>query len=89
MGDVSQLMPAIHPYVEAASGLGHGKDYLIDDYDLGVLTASKIMAMTVIDLMTDGPRNGQSLLKGYKAALSKRDYLALLRGMLKEESFNE
>lgn len=89
MGDVSQLMPVIHPYVEAASGVGHGKDYVVDDYDLGVLTASKIMAMTVIDLMTEGPRNGQSLMRGYKSALSKRDYLALLRGMSKEEIFKE
>ena len=89
MGDVSQLMPVIHPYVEAASGVGHGKDYVIDDYELGVLTASKIMAMTVIDLMTEGPQNGHGLMKGYKPKLSKRDYLSLLRGMSKEEIFDQ
>ena len=33
MGDVSQLMPVIHPYVVAASGIGHGSDYLVHDYD--------------------------------------------------------
>ncbi len=89
MGDVSQLMPVIHPYVEAASGVGHGKDYVIDDYALGVLTASKIMAMTVIDLMAEGSRNGHTLMKGYKAKLTKSDYLALLRGMSKEELFHQ
>ena len=34
MGDVSQLMPAIHPYVGGASGLGHGADYIVQDYHL-------------------------------------------------------
>jgi metal-dependent amidase/aminoacylase/carboxypeptidase family protein len=46
MGDVSQLMPVIHPYVVAASDTGHGCDYLIQDYALGVLTAAKAMVMT-------------------------------------------
>ena len=40
MGDVSHLMPAIHPYVGGASGLGHGADYVIEDYGLAVITAA-------------------------------------------------
>ena len=51
MGDISQMMPVIHPYVEAATGNGHGIDYLVNDYNLGVLTGAKAMAMTVIDLL--------------------------------------
>ncbi len=31
MGDLSQIMPVIHPYVLAASGNAHGDDYLICD----------------------------------------------------------
>ena len=59
MGDVSQLMPVIHPYVVAASGNGHGNDYLVQDYDLGVLKGAKAMAMTVIDLLVDGGRRSR------------------------------
>ena len=33
MGDVSQIMPAIHPYAGGAQGNGHGSDYEITDYE--------------------------------------------------------
>ena len=89
MGDISQLMPVIHPYVEAASGQGHGIDYLVRDYELGVLTGSKAMAMTVVDLMSDGGRKGKSISDGYKPPLTKGEYLALLRGMMREDTYTE
>jgi amidohydrolase len=34
MGDISHIMPAIHPYTAGASGTSHGNDYLIEDYNL-------------------------------------------------------
>lgn len=89
MGDISQLMPVIHPYVEAASGQGHGIDYLVEDYELGVLTGSKAMAMTVVDLLSDGGRKGKSISDGYKPPLTKAEYLALLRGMMREDTYTE
>lgn len=89
MGDISQLMPVIHPYVEAASGNGHGIDYVVQDYDLGVLTGAKAMAMTVIDLLENGGITGKKIGDQYKAPLSKNDYLSLLRGMVTEETYTE
>jgi amidohydrolase len=89
MGDVSQLMPVIHPYVVAASGTGHGVDYLIQDYELAVLTAAKAMAMTVIDLLADGATRAKAIKANYHAALTKADYLSLMRSMFKEASYTE
>ena len=89
MGDVSQLIPVIHPYVVAATGDGHGNDYVVQDYELGVLTAAKAMAMTVVDLLADGGRRGAEIKAGYKAPMTKREYLSLMRGMLKEETYTE
>ena len=89
MGDVSQLMPGIHPYVVAASGDSHGNDYVVQDYELGVLTGAKAMAMTVIDLLSNGARRAHEIKAAYKAPLSKQEYLSLMRGMLKEETFAE
>ena len=34
MGDLSQIMPVIHPYVAAATGNAHGADYVVQDYGL-------------------------------------------------------
>ena len=89
MGDISQMMPVIHPYVEAATGNGHGIDYLVNDYNLGVLTGAKAMAMTVIDLLYENADNGNKVVDKYKAPLTKTDYLSLLRGMMKEETYTE
>ena len=66
MGDVSQIMPIIHPYVVAATGNGHGDDYVVQDYELGVLTAAKAMACTVIDLLADGARNASEIKERYR-----------------------
>ena len=84
MGDVSQLMPVIHPYVVAATGNGHGIDYVVQDYKLGVLTGAKAMAMTVIDLLSDRAERARRISAKYDAPHTKQSYLALMRSMLKE-----
>jgi metal-dependent amidase/aminoacylase/carboxypeptidase family protein len=89
MGDVSQLMPVIHPYVNAGTGVLHGDDYLIDDYELGVLTGAKAMAMTTIDLLSEGGVKGVGVVNNYHASLTKQEYLALLRKILKKETYTE
>ncbi|MDP6402311.1 MAG: amidohydrolase [SAR202 cluster bacterium] len=89
MGDVSQIMPVIHPYVAAATGNSHGNDYLVQDYELGVLTAAKAMAMTVVDLLADGGKRAAEIKDDYKAPLTKQGYLSLMRGMQQEETFTE
>ena len=87
MGDVSQIMPAIHPYVGGATGLGHGSDYVIKDYNLSVITAAKALAATVVDLLCDGAKQGGKVLSGHKPAMTKSEYLATLRGLAKEDLF--
>ena len=89
MGDVSQIMPIIHPYVRAATGRAHGDDYIIDDYELGVITGAKAMAMTVVDLLSDGARRAREIKDMYKAPMTARDYLSLMRDLLHEETYTE
>ena len=89
MGDVSQLMPVIHPYVVASTGSSHGDDYLVEDYELAVLTAAKAMAMTVVDLLADGARRGRRIKADYRQPMTKEEYLSLMRGMLREETYTE
>jgi len=89
MGDVSQLMPVIHPYVVAATGNGHGNDYVVQDYEMGVLTGAKAMAMTVIDLLVDGGRRANEIKGSYKAPMNKQEYLSLMRSMFSENTYTE
>lgn len=41
MGDLSAVMPAIHPHVSGASGMGHGNDYKISDVDSACIDSAK------------------------------------------------
>ena len=79
MGDLSQLIPAIHPYTGGATGPGHSKSYVITDYESAVVTPAKIMAMSVIDLLYDGARQAKEVKSSHKAAMSRSAYLRFQR----------
>ena len=87
MGDVSQLMPAIHPYVGGASGLGHGADYVIEDYGLAAITATKALAATAIDLMGDGATNAGNIISGQRPQMTRDQYLQFMRDLASEETY--
>jgi len=89
MGDVSHLMPAVHPYAGGATGKSHGDDLLVKDYDIAVLAAAKAMAMTVVDLLADGARQGRAVLDGFKPSMTKDEYRADMRSLLSEQTYTE
>ena len=90
MGDLTQLMPGIHPYVGGAIGRSnHAEDMVVDDYNLAVLDAGKAMAMTVVDLLSNGASEGMRVISEHKPAMTKDEYLILQRAFLSERSYTE
>ena len=87
MGDLSHVMPAIHPYTGAASGAGHGADYLIQDYDQAVINPAKAMAMTVIDLLAGEAEKAKEVLAKSPPKMTKDQYLQLQEGRLSNELY--
>ena len=87
MGDLSQIMPALHPYTGAATGSGHGTDYLINDYEQAVIRPAKAMAMTVVDLLSADAAKAKEVLAGSPPAMTKQQYLKLQDGRLTEERY--
>ena len=87
MGDISHLMPAIHPYVGGATGVGHGADYVVQDYSLAVITAAKALAHTAIDLLADGAQAGGRIVSNHRPEMTRPDYLKFMRSLAKEETF--
>src|SRR5262245_50711542 len=87
MGDLSQIMPVIHPYTTAATGTGHGADYIIQDYVQAVVNPAKAMVMTVIDLLTGDAEKAREVLATSPPPMSKRQYLALQDARLTEELY--
>lgn len=87
MGDLSQIMPAIHPFATGATGTIHGDDYFIEDYQLAVLAPAKVMAMTVIDLLADGAARARGILARSKPRLTREEYIESMENVFKEEDY--
>ena len=88
MGDISHLMPVIHPYVGGATGLGHGATYMIEDYELAVIKGAKALAYTAIDLLADNASHGNTIAGGQRPDMSIPEYLKFMRDFASEETFN-
>jgi amidohydrolase len=89
MGDISQIMPAIHPYAGGARGAGHGSDYEIVDYETAAMVPAKAMVMTIIDLLANEAAAGRQVLAETTPAMTKQGYLELLRGLETERVYRE
>lgn len=75
-GDIMHLMPAIHPYIGGAKGIGHSSDYQVDDPELFYIAPTKIMAMTIIDLLCDGAILAEEIIKDFVPVYkNKEEYL--------------
>ena len=79
MGDLSHLLPAVHPYTGGAQGAGHSNEYLINDYRQAVVNPAKIMAMSVIDLLADGGAGARQVVSSFRPAMTRSAYLNFQR----------
>jgi metal-dependent amidase/aminoacylase/carboxypeptidase family protein len=78
MGDLSHIMPAIHPWTGGVSGSLHGADFKLEDFDAAVIQPAKAMAMTVIDLFADGAAQAKKIIAESKPLLTADQYRAAM-----------
>lgn len=89
VGDMSLIMPIVHPYAGGAVGTGHGADYMIVDYENAVINAAKAMAMTTIDLLADGAAEATRVKSEYVPRFTKSAYLDFVRKLAYEREYAE
>jgi amidohydrolase len=77
-GDLSYLIPAIHPMIGGISGALHDAAFHLVDFDRAVLLPAKAMAMSVIDLLSDNALKAKGIVNANPPALSKAEYLQYL-----------
>lgn len=78
MGDVSHLIPVIHPFIGGTTGLLHTADFKVVDFKAAVLLPAKAFAMTLIDLLYDDAAEAKAILADFKPILSKEEYIEKL-----------
>ena len=87
MGDLSMVMPILHPYVGGATGSGHGADYKIVDPQLAYVTNAKALAAMAVDMLADGATGAREVLKAAKPPMTREQYLAFQRGLARRETY--
>lgn len=79
MADLSHLMPVIHPWTHCATGEGHGIDYLVQDYELAVVTSAKLLTTMIIRLLRNDAGAARKIIDRFNPTFTKETYLSRLR----------
>ena len=76
MGDVSHLMPVVHPWVGCAKGVLHGANFVLDNEEVAYEKSPEVLAMTIIDLLWDDAAKATEICGAFKPVFDKDSYCA-------------
>jgi amidohydrolase len=89
MGDISHLMPALHPSMAGGFGDVHSREWHIRNPDEGYLAPAKALALTAIDLLWQDASKAHRILETDRPRMTKQEYLDFQRGVFRTELFPE
>ena len=79
MGDLSCIMPVVHPYAPGAVGKGHGNDYYIENPELACVACAKWQLAMLSLLLSGNAERAKKIVAEYKPQFaSKEEYLAYI-----------
>ena len=82
LGDISCLMPTIHPYMGGAEGTAHGADYYITDPVKACVNPAKMLSGMTVKLLEDGGKLGNKIVSEYQPVFrNKQDYFQAIDGI--------
>lgn len=87
-GDLSQLMPVLHPVMTGAAGTIHGKDWHIADPGAGYVAPAKALAMMAVDLLRDDAAKARSIQAESRPEMTQSDYLAQQKSIFRTEVYD-
>lgn len=79
MGDLSCIMPVVHPYAAGSVGTSHGKDYYINDPEKACVKNAKWQLTMLSLLLCDGAKRAKQIISEFKPLFaSKTEYLSYI-----------
>lgn len=82
-GDISLIMPMLHPTAGGFLGNAHSKDFKITDPEMVYIITAKAMALTVVDLLFDNAKSAKQIKSNYKPSFTKDSYLKFWDELIK------
>jgi metal-dependent amidase/aminoacylase/carboxypeptidase family protein len=86
-GDLSHVLPVLHPSHGGCVGTNHAADFEIQDPDVAYVTPAKAMAWTIVDLLSDDAAHAQRVLHNFQPRLTRETYLTHMRGLARTERY--
>lgn len=80
-GDVSHLMPTLHPFIAGVTGDLHTREFANTDPELAYIVPAKAMAMTIVDLLFEGAKTAKQIIEEFQPKMTKQEYLAYLESV--------
>jgi metal-dependent amidase/aminoacylase/carboxypeptidase family protein len=87
MGDLSHVMPVLHPYMGGARGNGHGPDYGIADPRLAYVEPAKMLASMVVDMLGAEAAGAREVLAAQRPPMTRAQYVEFQRGVARREVY--
>lgn len=77
-GDVSHIMPTLHPMFGGINGALHTRDFKTVDDEIAILMPAKALALTVVDLLFAQGKKAKEILDNFKPVMTKKEYLTFM-----------
>ncbi len=87
-GDLSQIMPVLHPMMTGAAGAHHQIDWCIADHESGYIAPAKTLAMMAVDLLSNDAAKARGILSKNSPAMSKAEYLERQTSIFQTELYD-
>jgi len=87
MGDLSQVIPVLHPYMGGARGTGHAADYAIADPHLAYVMPARALAAMAVDLLWEQAGGAREVLANARPAMTRQSYVEFQRSIRRREVF--
>jgi amidohydrolase len=78
MGDLTQVVPGIHPWVGGFEGSVHQQDFAVADEEMAYVIPAKITACTIVDLLAD-PDAVEAIRAAKEGKKTREEYLEDVR----------
>lgn len=78
LGDLSHIMPIIHPHVGCVHGALHSEDYTLFEEKTAYVKTTQVLAMTVIDLLYDDAAELERVIDTFRPIMNKDEYLQFM-----------
>jgi len=88
MGDISHIMPAVHPSMAGASGISHGSDFMITDKSMAYLAPAKVLASMAVDLLYGNAEKAKEIMARHRPIMSKEEYLSYQSRIFQKEIYD-